>query len=128
MKKRYFRLFYDKFGQNCPNFLCYDFYMKIEHYKQPDELHVKLFGELDEHTGAYVRMSLDSLIDSDNIKRLYIDMSELSFMDSTGIGVLIGRYKRLKPRGIPIYLQSPTPTVDRVLGLSGIYEIMYKAV
>ena len=49
-------------------------------------------------------------------------------MDSTGIGVLIGRYKRLKPRGIPIYIQSPTPIVDRILGLSGMYEIMIKAV
>ena len=101
--------------------------MKIEHYRKPDELHVKLCGELDEHHSAYVRMSLDSLIDGGNIKRLYIDMSCLSFMDSTGVGVLIGRYKRLKPHGVPIYIQSPTPTVDRVLGLSGIYNIMIKA-
>ena len=35
--------------------------MKISHYKQTDELHVKLSGELDEHTGAYVRTSLDGL-------------------------------------------------------------------
>ena len=48
-------------------------------------------------------------------------------MDSTGIGLLIGRYKRLKPRGVAIFLKSPTAAVDRVLGLSGIYEIMTKA-
>ncbi len=102
--------------------------MKIEHFKKTSELHIKLSGELDERFSAYVRISIDSLIDSGQFSKLYIDMSELTFMDSTGIGVLIGRYKRLKPRGIPIYLQSPTPSVDRVLGLSGIYEIMYKAV
>ncbi|MBD5131694.1 MAG: anti-sigma factor antagonist [Clostridiales bacterium] len=101
--------------------------MKIEHYKKSDELHVKLSGELDEHYSAYVRMSLDELIDNNNIKRLYIDMSELAFMDSTGVGVLIGRYKRLKPRGVPIFIESPSPTVDRLLGLSGIYDIMIKA-
>lgn len=101
--------------------------MRIEHYKKSADLYVKLYGELDEHTSAYVRLSLDSLIDGDEIKRLYIDMSELSFMDSTGVGVLIGRYKRLKPRGVPIYIKSPSPVVDRVLGLSGIYEIMIKA-
>lgn len=101
--------------------------MKISHYKQTDELHVKLSGELDEHTSAYVRTSLDGLTECGGIKRLYIDMSELSFMDSTGIGVLIGRYKRLKPRGVAIFLKSPTAAVDRVLGLSGIYEIMTKA-
>ncbi len=101
--------------------------MKIEHFKKSDELHIKLYGELDEHHSSYVRTSLDSLLDADNFSRLYIDMSELDFMDSTGIGVLIGRYKRLKPRGIPIFIQAPPPSVDRVLGLSGIYDIMIKA-
>ena len=101
--------------------------MTIEHYKKSDSLYVKLKGELDEHHSAYVRTTIDSLIDGDVIKRLYIDMSGLDFMDSTGIGVLIGRYKRLKPRGIPIFIQSPSPAVERVLLISGIYEIMTKA-
>lgn len=101
--------------------------MKIDSYKKCDSLYVKLCGELDEHTSAYVRVTLDNLIDSGIFRRLYIDMSELRFMDSTGIGVLLGRYKKLKPRGVPIFIQSPSPTVDRVLGLSGIYDIMVKA-
>ncbi len=102
--------------------------MKIEHFKKSDELHVKLCGELDEKCSTYVRTYLDELIDEGGLRRLYIDMSALSFMDSTGIGVLIGRYKRLKPQGVSIFLQSPTKAVDRVLGLSGIYDIMTKAV
>ncbi|MCH5157619.1 MAG: anti-sigma factor antagonist [Clostridiales bacterium] len=101
--------------------------MKIEHSLSHGELIIKLSGELDERTGPYVRMTLDSIIDASDFKRIRIDMSKLSFMDSTGIGVLIGRYKRLSPRGIPIILQSPNPSVDRVLGLSGIYNIMIKA-
>ncbi|MCH5162580.1 MAG: anti-sigma factor antagonist [Clostridiales bacterium] len=102
--------------------------MRIEHQRKSDELRVKLLGELDESCSNYVRAAIDNLVDDGGIKRLVIDMSELSFMDSTGIGVLIGRYKRLKPRGIPILLLAPNPTVDRVLGLSGIYDIMPKAV
>ncbi len=102
--------------------------MKIEHIRKADLLQIKLKGELDESCGDYARAALDGLIDGDGIRRIVIDMSELSFMDSTGIGVLIGRYKRLKPRGIPIYISAPTKAVDRVLGLSGIYEIMPKAV
>ena len=101
--------------------------MTIDHYKKADTLYVKLCGELDEHHSAYVRTTIDTLTDGDVIKRLYIDMSDLDFMDSTGIGVLIGRYKRLKPRGIPIVIQSPPPAVDKVLRLSGIYQIMTKA-
>lgn len=102
--------------------------MKIEHFKKSQELHVKLLGELDDKSGSYVRTRLDMLIDEGKISGLVLDLSELSFMDSTGIGVLIGRYKRLKNIGVPITLQSPTPAVDKVLGLSGIYEIMNKAV
>lgn len=102
--------------------------MKIEHFKKSQELHVKLCGELDDKCGSFVRTRLDMLIDEGKINRLVLDLSELSFMDSTGIGVLIGRYKRLKNIGVPITLQSPTPAVDKVLGLSGIYEIMNKAV
>lgn len=101
--------------------------MKIEHFKKANDLHIKLYGELDEHNSAYARTTIDSLTDVGNVGRVFIDMSALDFMDSTGIGVLIGRYKRLKPRGIPIVIQSPPPSVDRLLGLSGIYEIMIKA-
>lgn len=101
--------------------------MHIEHFTNSDELHVKLTGELDEHSSAYVRMSLDSLSASKTLKKLYLDMSELDFMDSTGIGVLIGRYKRLRPRGVTMYIQSPCKAVDKVLMLSGIYNIMIKA-
>ena len=101
--------------------------MTIEHYKKADTLFIKLCGELDEHHSAYVRTTIDLLTGGESVKRVYIDMSELMFMDSTGIGVLIGRYKKLKPRGIPIFIQSPPPAVDKVLKLSGIYEIMTKA-
>lgn len=101
--------------------------MKIEHYKKSDSLFVKLCGELDEHHSTYVRMTLDSLTDDATLRKVYFDMSALDFMDSTGIGVLIGRYKRLNPRGVLIFIQSPTAAVDRVLSLSGIYDIMIKA-
>lgn len=101
--------------------------MTIEHLKKTDGLYVKLCGELDEHHSAYARMTLDALTADSSIRRLYIDMSALEFMDSTGVGVLIGRYKKLKPRGVLMYIQSPRPSVDRVLGLSGIYDIMIKA-
>lgn len=101
--------------------------MKIEHCEHCGDLHVRLFGELDEHNSAFVRTTLDTLSDGKEIKRLYIDMSELVFMDSTGVGVLIGRYKRLAPRGIRIFIQSPPPIVDKVLCMSGIYDIISKA-
>lgn len=100
--------------------------MRIEHSYTDNYLVVKLIGELDEHFSGYARMTIDNLSSEKPIDKLIIDMTELTFMDSTGIGVLIGRYKNLSHRGISIYLKSPSAAVDRVLRISGIYDIMTK--
>lgn len=100
--------------------------MLIEHIFMYNYLIIKLIGELDEHYSGYARITIDKLSSERPINKLIIDMTELTFMDSTGIGVLIGRYKILASRGVPILLKSPTPAVDRVLRISGIYDIMAK--
>ena len=68
-------------------------------------LYVLLSGELDEHSASEIRRSLDTLIDTEKgFNQLVMDLSELEFMDSTGIGVLIGRYKKLKQYNKPIFI------------------------
>lgn len=89
-------------------------------------LTVKLFGELDESCAADVRRDIDALITKGGIKRVVFDFGSLTFMDSTGIGMLIGRYKLLHKAGIPLCIRSPQNAVDKILHLSGIYEIMPK--
>ena len=83
-------------------------------------------GELDEHTAANVRTALDSRIARGDFRNFVFDFSRLKFMDSTGIGVLLGRYKALKRKGAGIYISSPNPQVDKILSLAGIYSIMQK--
>ena len=63
---------------------------------------------------------------SENIKCVIFNFSKTTFMDSTGIGVLLGRYKLLKKIGIPVYIQSPSVSINKILQISGIYEIMPK--
>ena len=53
-------------------------------------------------------------------------MTDLDFMDSTGIGVLIGRYKKLKGTNTPIYIKNTNSHVEKIFKMSGIYEIMPK--
>ena len=60
------------------------------------------------------------------IKKVIFDLSGLSFMDSTGIGVLIGRYKKMKERQIPIYISNPSVQVDKIFNMSALYDIMPK--
>ena len=57
-----------------------------------------------------------------------LDLSELEFMDSTGIGVLIGRYKKMKDRSIPIYICNPSSHAEKIFKMTGLYEIMPKIV
>lgn len=102
--------------------------MKIVHKIVGKTLYVGLCGELDESTSGIVRAALDNLIESLESTKFVIDMSALSFMDSTGIGVLIGRYKKLKAKGVSLLIASPTPSVDKILKLSGIYDIMPKII
>lgn len=102
--------------------------MKIQHKIVNSILYVGMTGELDEHAAGYTRDFLETLFDKKSIKKVVMDLSDVSFMDSTGIGVLIGRFKVLKSRGIPIMIANPSKVVDKILTLSGIYELMPKVV
>ena len=87
---------------------------------------VKLVGELDEHSAEFVRRKLDTAFQDYNFNAVLLDLSRMSFMDSTGIGVVIGRYKVLKKHGKRLYVKNPSPTVDKIFKMSGLYEIIDK--
>ncbi len=89
-------------------------------------LYINIVGDLDEHNAVNVRKDIDNLIKYENYKQIIIDLSELDFMDSTGIGVLIGRYKLVKDKGVPIFISSPNKQVDKIFSMTGIYNIMPK--
>ncbi|MCI5497232.1 MAG: anti-sigma factor antagonist [Firmicutes bacterium] len=91
-----------------------------------DTLIVKLVGELDDCSAGYVRQVLDDALKKYTYNDVVFDMSELDFMDSTGIGVLIGRYKYLKNKNKNTYISNPSSTVDKIFRMSGIFEIMPK--
>lgn len=91
-------------------------------------LYISLSGELDESHAAFVRENLDEMFRSRAMNEVVLNLSKLSFMDSTGIGMLIGRYKLLRDRGIKLMIASPSKPVDKVLSLTGIYKIMPKII
>lgn len=100
--------------------------MQIKSRIYNNTLYVILSGELDEHTAIYTRTQLDSLFEKITYSQVIIDLSELDFMDSTGIGVLIGRYKKLKSSKVPIYIYNPSNHIEKIFKISGLYEIMPK--
>lgn len=101
--------------------------MKIKYNLDKNTLFIYLIGELDECTASKVKSAVDNLIENVNgVIKVVFNLSELSFMDSTGIGMLIGRYKKLKARSISVFIESPTLAIEKVLQVSGLYRIMPK--
>ncbi|MBQ8885235.1 MAG: anti-sigma factor antagonist [Clostridia bacterium] len=90
-------------------------------------LAVKLEGEIDEHSVIDIRRRADEAIEAHAFAdRAIFYLGGVSFMDSTGIGFLIGRYKKLRRFGIRAYISGPDPTADKILTMSGVYTLIPK--
>ncbi len=101
--------------------------MEIKYSKSKSAITFFLHGELDEYSAKNARDVLDQLIsDNLNCKSVIFDLSNISFMDSTGIGLLIGRYKKLKQFSIPTYITGAGVATEKVIQLAGLYNIMPK--
>ena len=100
--------------------------MQVQSKLYMDTLYLSLSGDLDENSAGYVRANMDEQLEGNYYKQIIIDLSELDFMDSTGIGVLLGRYKKMRQRGIPIYISNPSKQADKIFRMSALYDIMPK--
>lgn len=97
-------------------------YLKFD--KKEDKLIVSLIGELDHHSAEEVRVKIDDRIDRDNIKKVILNFSGVTFMDSSGIGVVIGRYKKMKNRSGILCVAEASKTVNKVFEISGMFKII----
>ena len=100
------------------------FIMYLKFDKQDKKLIVYLIGELDHHSSEEVRVKIDDRIDRDNINSLIMNFKDVTFMDSSGIGVVIGRFKKLQGRGGKVCVIEVNNRVDKVFKLSGLYKII----
>lgn len=100
--------------------------MQVRNRIYNNTLYIVLSGELDEYSATEVRLVLDELFDKDGFNQVIVDLSELEFMDSTGIGVMLGRYKKLKGKNVPIFICNPSAHAEKIFKMTGLYEIMPK--
>ena len=85
---------------------------------------VDLNGELDHHTSEEVRTKLTSVIAEHEIKNIIFNLKRLNFMDSSGIGIILGRYNQLKEVNGRIFVVGMNPLVSKVFKLSGLNKII----
>ena len=87
-------------------------------------LHVKLKGDIDHHSAVSVRSGIDTLLYKTRPRRLYLDLSGVDFMDSSGLGLIMGRYALMKELGGDLIVSEPTAGVERVLKLAGLERVV----
>ncbi len=91
---------------------------------QSKTLIVSLAGELDHHSAKEVKEMVEEIIKNRGVKNLIFDFRKLSFMDSSGIGVVIGRYKLISAMGGSVKIVSQNRIIDRLLTMSGVTKLI----
>lgn len=85
---------------------------------------VRLGGELDHHTADAVKTRMEDAISKGNVSHVVVNMKELKFMDSSGLGVILGRYKQVNGKGGKMVLCEVNPSVHRLFEMSGLFKIL----
>ena len=98
--------------------------LRIEMESIGDVLIVRLDGELDHHTADLLRGQMEKEINKGNTLHVLLSLKDLHFMDSSGLGVILGRYKQITSRGGDMIVCSINPVIYRLFELSGLFKIM----
>ena len=97
--------------------------LQIETEVSGDTLIVRLSGELDHHTAELVRTQVEAELDR-GYSNLVMNFDQLGFMDSSGLGVILGRYKRVTQAGGRMSLCSVNDQLMKLFELSGMLKIL----
>jgi stage II sporulation protein AA (anti-sigma F factor antagonist) len=89
-----------------------------------DVLIIRLSGELDHHTAEELREKVTDTLERESIRHIVFNLEHLTFMDSSGLGVILGRYKQIKNLGGEMIVCSISSTVKRLFEMSGLFKII----
>ena len=91
----------------------------IDHY-----LMVKMPEEIDHHQSGAISSKADAFLLKDDVHNIAFDFEETRFMDSSGIGIIIGRYKKISCLGGKVYAIHADHQIRRILYVSGLTKVM----
>ena len=89
-----------------------------------NRLVVSMNAELDHHLADEMRDVIDNVIDERGVRHLIFDFSKIGFMDSSGIGLIMGRYKKLKDIG-SISIAGANESIQRIILISGLHKLVH---
>lgn len=102
--------------------------MEVLYEVRGENLLIFLPEELDHHNSKIITEQSDWYIISNKIKNIIFNFKRTNFMDSSGIGVIMGRYKLIKSLGGEITVTNINQSIDRIFTISGLYKLVNKTV
>jgi len=96
----------------------------IKSEQKGDRLKIAVIGEIDHHSAKVIKKRIDSELFITRPKAIFLDMSNVDFMDSSGLGLILGRYKTATELGCEFYVCDPTPAVSKIIKLAGCEKII----
>ncbi len=97
--------------------------MQITTKRTGAALYAALSGELDHHSAGEVRQALDGAL-GEGVRELVLDLSGVSFMDSSGIGVILGRYRAIRSQGGKMRISGMSTYAARILKMAGVLTLL----
>lgn len=98
--------------------------MQVLFRTEKDVLTVYLSGDIDHHTSASIRESIDSQMQKFMPKELRLDFRDVHFMDSSGVGLVMGRYKIASVYGCSVTVCAMPEKVSKIMKMSGLGKII----
>ena len=99
-------------------------YMKLEYQIQENCLTIFLPKEVAHHNAEEVKKGADAIIEKEHIKYVIFDFANTEFMDSSGIGVIMGRYRMICLIGGEVWAVHTSARIKKILTMSGVTKIM----
>jgi len=85
---------------------------------------LRLSGELDMNTSEQLRQIIDSDIERRGIRTVILNFANVQFIDSSGLGMILGRYKKLMSLGGKLKITNVPPHIYKIMELSGLPKII----
>ncbi len=89
-----------------------------------DILTAKLLSEIDHHSAVSVREKIDAMLYKELPKTLIFELSGVNFMDSSGLGLVLGRYTKAKEIGAEVIVKNPSKRTEKIFRMAGTDKII----
>ena len=98
--------------------------MQVELNRREGQVTARLVGELDHHGAGEIREAIDEAVLRHRVRRLELDFSGLTFMDSSGVGLIMGRFALVRRYGGKLAVADPSAAVLKMMRLAGMEKMI----